>query len=296
MGEKRFSGVFTAIITPFNEDESVDYGSLEKLIEFQIASGINGLVPCGSTGESPTLNHKEHMDVIEFVVKKVNHRCLVIAGTGSNCTKEAVELSQHAEGVGADACLIVTPYYNKPTQEGIFRHFKAVANSISIPIIVYNIKGRTGVNIQTSTLMRIAEECKNVVGVKEASGEINQIREVISKCAGNFSVLSGDDNLTLDVVKSGGDGIISVASNVVPKEMIELTSTALNGDFSRAEQVNEKLTPLFHAEFVETNPIPIKAMLSQMGFCKEIYRLPLCELMPENKGKVLQVIQQLNLI
>ncbi|MFA5357546.1 MAG: 4-hydroxy-tetrahydrodipicolinate synthase [archaeon] len=296
MVEKKFEGVFTAIITPFKKDEGVDYQALGKLINFQIKKGVAGIVPCGTTGESPTLDHKEHAKVIKFTIKKVKGRCLVIAGTGSNSTKEAISLSQHAEADGADALLIVNPYYNKPTQEGLYRHFKAIADSVKIPVIVYNIKGRTAVNVETPTLMRIVAECKNVVGVKEASGDMNQIRNVIAQRPNGFSVLSGDDNIALELIKSGGNGVISVASNAIPDRMVKLVNLALEGKFGEAEIVNKELAPLFSAEFIETNPIPIKFMVSQMGKCEEVYRLPMCEMSAEHKEKVLQVMKELKIL
>jgi 4-hydroxy-tetrahydrodipicolinate synthase len=291
-----FKGLYTAIITPFKEDEKVDYEALKKLIDFNINNGVDGIVPCGTTGESPTLNYIEHEEVIEFVVKHVNKRVKVIAGTGSNCTREAIDLSQHAEDSGADAILLVNPYYNKPTQEGLFRHFKAIADSVKIPCILYNIKGRTGVNLETQTLLRLAKSCKNIVGVKEASGDISQIKDVIKQRPKGFSVLSGDDNLTLDIIKHGGDGIISVASNIVPDRMSKMVNSALEGKFAEAEKINKELSPLFEAEFIETNPIPIKFMISQKGLCKEVYRLPMCEMTEEHKNKVKQVLKNLKII
>jgi 4-hydroxy-tetrahydrodipicolinate synthase len=294
--EKKFRGVYTAIVTPFKKDEGVDYDALGKLIELQISAGVDGIVPCGTTGESPTLTQEEHEAVIEFTIKKVNKRCKVIAGTGSNCTREAIELSVGAERAGADALLLVNPYYNKPTQEGLYRHFKAVANSVTIPVIVYNIRGRTGVNVETPTLMRIINDCPNVLGVKEASGDIKQIRDVISKAPKNFSILSGDDGITLELVKSGGDGIISVVSNVVPREIVKLTQAALAGRLVEAEELNNKLIPLFEAAFIETNPIPIKFMLAQKKLCEEVYRLPMCEMSAEHKKKVVEVMKQLKLL
>jgi 4-hydroxy-tetrahydrodipicolinate synthase len=290
---KKFRGTYTAIITPFNNEEDIDYPALSELIEFQISSGVDGIVVCGTTGESPTLSPDEHNKVIEFVTKKVNHRVLVIAGTGSNCTREAIELTKHAEECGVDATLQVNPYYNKPTQEGLFLHFKSIADSTSLPIILYNIKGRTGVNLETPTLLRLISSCKNILAVKEASGDLNQIKEVISKKPDYFSVLSGDDNLTLEVIKNGGDGVVSVASNVVPKEMTKLVLSALNKDYAKAEEIQTNLSPLFLAEFIETNPIPIKYMLYLMGYCKEVYRLPLCSMRLENKPKVEAVLGQL---
>jgi 4-hydroxy-tetrahydrodipicolinate synthase len=291
-----FTGVFTAIVTPFNEDESVDEDTLRNLIDFNIENGVTGIVPCGTTGESPTLSHDEHDRVIELTVQHVNGRVPVIGGTGSNSTREAIRLTQHAEEVGVDAALLVNPYYNKPTQEGLYRHFKAIADSVSIPCIVYNIKGRTGVNVETSTLMRLIEDCDNIVGVKEASGDMNQIREVINRSPDNFSVLSGDDNITLELIKAGGHGVISVISNLLPGKMSKLVRLALARSFKEAERLNQELTPLFEAEFVETNPIPIKYMLSQKGMCREVYRLPMCELRPHNKEKVDAVLIELNLV
>ena len=296
MAEKLFRGVYTAIITPFDEKERVDYDTLEALIEMQIANGIDGIIVCGTTGESPTLNHFEHSDVIRFVIDRVRKRIKVIAGTGSNCTKEAIELSKNAELDEADALLLVSPYYNKPTQEGLYRHFKAISDSVHTPIILYNIKGRTGVNIETPTLLRLIKDCPNIIGVKEASGDLNQIKEVIAKKPDYFTVLSGDDSLTFDVMKSGGDGIISVVSNIVPKKISELTKLCLDENFSEAQKLSEELNPLFKACFIETNPIPIKSMLAMKGLCKEVYRLPLCELTLENRVKVETVLKEFKLI
>jgi len=289
-------GVFTAIVTPFNEDESVDYQTLGKLIEFNIESGVSGIVSCGTTGESPTLTEDEHKEVIRFTVEKVAKRVVVIAGTGSNCTKTAIELTRDAEKDGADAALVVNPYYNKPTQEGLYRHFKAVADSVSIPIVVYNIKGRTGVNIETETLMRLAKDCSNIRAVKEASGDMNQIKEVIAKRPSGFSVLSGDDGIALEVIKNGGNGLISVASNLVPKEMSEMVSLALSGKIEDAKKKNSELVEFFEKEFIETNPIPIKAMLSMKGLIKEVYRLPMCELEKENRKKIEELMQKMVLL
>jgi len=294
--KKMFKGVYTAIITPFNDDESVNEEELKKLIDFNIDNGISGIVPCGTTGESPTLSNAEHERVIEVTIEHVNKRVPVIAGTGSNCTREAIRLSQHAEEAGADALLLVNPYYNKPTQEGLYRHFKAIAESVKIPCVVYNIKGRTGVNVETPTLMRLANDCKNIIAVKEASGDLEQMKEVISQRPEGFSVLSGDDNMTLDLVKAGGDGVISVASNIAPDKMSAMVKAALDGNMEEADKIDKELAPLFEYEFIETNPIPIKYMLSLKGMCKEVYRLPMCEMMTENKEKVKEVAENLKLI
>ncbi|MDP7180509.1 MAG: 4-hydroxy-tetrahydrodipicolinate synthase [Candidatus Woesearchaeota archaeon] len=291
-----FKGVYTAIVTPFNDDESVDYETFNKLIDFNIDNGVTGIVPCGTTGESPTLSHDEHDKVIEATVKHVDGRVPVIAGTGSNCTKEAIRSTQHAEQVGADACLLVNPYYNKPTQEGLYRHFKAIADSVKFPCIVYNIKGRTAINVETSTLIRLAKDCKNITAVKEASGDLEQMKEVIKQRPDGFSVLSGDDNMTLDLIKSGGDGVISVASNLVPDRMSKMVNAALDGDMPAAEDLNKELAPLFEAIFIETNPIPVKAALAMKGMLKEVYRLPICELMPESREELTKVLKELKVL
>lgn len=288
-----FRGVYTAIVTPFQSNGTIDWAALEKLVEFQISNKVTGVLPCGTTGESPTLSHSEQLEVIKRVVGWVKGRCQVMAGTGSNNTAHAVELSKAAQELGADACLVVNPYYNKPTQEGLYRHFKAVCNAVQIPVILYNIKGRTGVNVETATLLRIIQDCKNLAGVKEASGDIAQIREVIQKTPESFAVLSGDDNLTLEVIKSGGDGVISVASNLVPDRVVALCQAALNGDLATAEKLHNQLMPLFEGIFIETNPIPIKAALSIKGMCRELYRLPLCEMRPENREKIEALLRAL---
>ena len=292
----KFRGTYTAIITPFTEYENVDEGALKRLIDFNLAGGVTGIVPCGTTGESPTLTHDEHDRVIELTVEHINGRALVLAGTGSNSTQEAVRLSKHARKAGADALLLVTPYYNKPTQEGMYRHFREIAESVSIPSIIYNIKGRTGVNLETDTLVRLMTDCANVVGVKEASGDLNQMKDVIARKTREFCVLSGDDNMTLPLIKAGGDGVISVASNIVPEKMSKMVQLALDGKMTGAEALEKELAPLFAVEFVETNPIPIKYMLSLKGMCQERYRLPICELRPPNKEKVQAVMKQMGLL
>lgn len=286
-------GVFTAIITPFRDDESVDEEALKKLIDFNIENGVSGIVPCGTTGESPTLTEEEQKRLIKLTVEHVNKRVIVVAGTGSNNTKHAVEMTKYAEDVGADYALVVNPYYNKPTQEGLYRHFKAIANSVKIPIVIYNIKGRTGVNVETDTLIRLTNDCKNITAVKEASGDLNQMKDVIAKRREGFSVLSGDDGITLDLIKAGGDGVISVASNLVPDKMSKLVKVSLDGKFVEAEILNNELKELFDIEFIETNPIPIKYMLSFKNMCKEVYRLPMCELSLENKEKVKSAVKNL---
>ncbi|MGN0907737.1 MAG: 4-hydroxy-tetrahydrodipicolinate synthase [Bullifex sp.] len=273
-----FRGVFTALITPFTDYGTVDYAALERIVNFQIESGIDGLVPCGTTGESPCLSHEEHDRVIAQTIKFAAGRVPVIAGTGSNATNEAIRLSQHAEDAGVDAVLLVNPYYNKPNQEGLYRHFRAIADSVSVPCILYNIKGRTGVNLETDTLLRLVNDCPNIYAVKEASGSMDQMTDVINRSPEDFIVLSGDDNLALELVKRGGDGVISVASNLFPKEMVRMVHSALDGDFEKAESIEKYFADFFRTCFIETNPIPIKTAMAHYGKCREIFRLPMCPL------------------
>lgn len=290
-----FTGVYTALITPFLRDGSLDEKAFKALIEYNIANGVSGLVPCGTTGESPTLSHKEHARVIELTVAQAAGRVPVLAGTGSNSTEEAMLLSQEAEQLGVNAVLLVNPYYNKPTQEGLYRHFKAIAASLTIPVVLYNIKGRTGVNLETDTLLRLITDCPNIRGVKEASGDLLQMEEVLKRVPRDFSVLSGDDNLTLDLITRGGHGVVSVASNIAPKKMSALVSAARTGDWKTAKTLHEELAPLFEAEFIETNPIPIKYLCSKKGLCEEVYRLPLCELSKNHRTEVDRLTQVLAL-
>ncbi|PLW80085.1 4-hydroxy-tetrahydrodipicolinate synthase [Candidatus Woesearchaeota archaeon] len=295
MREKIFGGVYTAIVTPFDDNEEVDYGKLRELIEFQIDNGVEGIVPCGTTGESPTLSHDEHNRIIEETVKIVDSRVKVLAGTGSNSTREAIDMSIHAEKAGVDSVMLVNPYYNKPTQEGLFRHFTTVAKAVNIPVVIYNIKGRSSVNLETDTLIRIINEAPNVRGVKEASGDMEQIKEVISRTPDDFSVMSGDDALTFEIIRNGGDGIISVASNVIPEKVVELADASIDEDFERASELNNELQPFFEMMFIETSPIPVKATLALQGKIEEVYRLPMCELMPENKERLEVFLSERNL-
>jgi 4-hydroxy-tetrahydrodipicolinate synthase len=294
--EKLFQGIYTAIITPFDEYDLIDYKALGDLIEFQIASGVDGIVVCGTTGESPTLSPEEHDTVIDFTVRKVNKRVPVIAGTGSNSNYEAIQMTLHAQAFGADGVLQVLPYYNKPSQEGLYRHFKKISESTKLPIILYNIKSRCGVNLETPTLMRLIKDCPNIVGVKEASGDMNQIKDVIANAPPHFSVLSGDDSIALDLIKAGGDGLIATTSNIVPKECADMVHFALKGNFSQAEEINAKLIPLFKAAFIETNPMCIKYMVSLKGLCKPIWRLPICEPLPATQEKIKQEMKIFGLI
>jgi 4-hydroxy-tetrahydrodipicolinate synthase len=291
------SGVFTALITPFKEDGSFDEDAYRNQIELQIKNNISGIVPCGTTGESPTLSHEEHDHVIDIAVEMAAGKIPVIAGAGSNSTKEATRLSLHAQKAGADAVLSVNPYYNKPTQKGLFRHFKTIADAVDIPVVLYNIQGRTGVNLETATLLALAKECKNIVAVKEASGDIEQMKNVIKSTDKDFSVLSGDDSMALELIKNGGNGVISVASNIVPDKMVSLVNNALARNFKEAEIINNQLKELFDVLFIETNPIPVKTAMAMMGLCNEIFRLPVCELSSdENRLKLKSVLTDLNLI
>lgn len=274
MTKRKYAGTWTAIITPFNEGGSLDEGALRKIVQKQIEGGVTGVVPVGTTGESPTISEAEVERIFEIVIEEAAGKVMVMAGTGSNCTKKAVEHTEAAKKAGADCCLVVTPYYNKPTQEGIRQHFMAVAE-VGLPVIVYNIKGRTGVNIQTDTLMEIAKH-PSVVGVKEASGDLAQMKDVLEHRPDDFTVLSGDDGLTLDLIKMGGDGVVSVASNLVPAKVSEMVEYALAGNFEEAGKINEYLAALFSEIFVETNPIPVKYIASRMGLCELAYRLPMC--------------------
>ncbi|MBN2443967.1 MAG: 4-hydroxy-tetrahydrodipicolinate synthase [Spirochaetales bacterium] len=290
-----FKGVFTALITPFKDNGDIDELSLRKLIDFQLEAGIHGLVPMGTTGESPTLNHDEHIKAISIVTDHVKGKVPIIAGTGSNCTREAINLTKRAMDLGVTASLQVAPYYNKPTQEGFFRHFTAIADSVNLPLIVYNIPGRSGKNIENSTTLKLAEH-PNIVGVKEASGDIGQMMDIILKKPKSFFVLSGDDNLTFPLIVLGGSGVISVASNIVPDRMVAFCETALQGDYVKARSMHYTLLPLFKAMFIETNPMPVKASLALMGMINEVYRLPMCPMVPENKEKLIAVLKQYKLI
>lgn len=291
-----YKGVFTAIITPFKEDQSIDWDALKNLVDYQLKNKVTGIVPCGTTGETPTLTEEEKETVIKKIVEWVDGRCQIIAGSGTNSTEKTIRASKKAEELGVDALLVVNPYYNKPTQEGLYRHFKAVADAVSIPVVVYNIKGRTGVNVETDTLLRLIKDCDNIKAVKEASGDMEQIKEVIEKTPEDFSVLSGDDKLTLDLIKAGGQGVVSVASNMIPDRMIGMVENALEGNFKEAEISDKELQIFFKEEMMETNPIPIKAALSMKGMCNEIYRLPMCEMRPKNREKWQDTLHTMKLI
>jgi len=276
-----FSGSYVALVTPFKNNQ-VDEDKLKQLIEFQIANGTAGIVPCGSTGESATLSFEEHERVIELTVKIVNKRVKVIAGTGSNSTAEAIMLTKAAEKAGSDGVLLVSPYYNKPTQKGLYLHFKAVADSVKIPVILYNIASRTGINIEPVTVAKIVTDCKNVVGIKEASGSLDQMSQIKALCP-KIALISGDDALTLPVLSIGGVGVISVLANIMPKETAELVSTFSSGNLQKARDLHYKLMPLIKALFVETNPIPVKTAMGLMKLCSPEMRLPLCPMEESNR-------------
>lgn len=273
-----FRGVYTAMVTPFTEKGNIDEAALKAMVDAQVRGGAAGLVPCGTTGECPTLSHIEHDRVIWLTVHYAAGRLPVIAGTGSNATSEAIRLSRHAQANGADTCLLVNLYYNKPTQKGLYLHFKAVADSVDIPCILYNIKGRTGVNLETDTLVKLANDCPNIVGVKEASGNLVQMEDVVNRSQDSFSVLSGDDNMTLDLLGKGGDGVVSVASNIVPRMMSAMVSLFQSGKVKEATALNDLLAPFFKVCCIETNPIPIKTAMARYGWWRESFRLPLCTL------------------
>ena len=290
----KFAGSFVALVTPFRNGK-IDEAKVRELVELHVATGTDGVIPCGTTGESPTLSHEEHKHLVEIVVEAARKRVHVIAGTGSNSTAEAIDLTTHAERAGASGALVVNPYYNKPTQEGLYRHFRAVAESVRIPILVYNIQSRTAVNVETATLARLARDCGNVAGVKEASGSLDQMSQVIAACGPDFTVLSGDDNVTLPLMAIGGHGVISVIANILPRETADMVHAALDGDWKRARELHYKLFPLARASFIETNPIPIKEAMAMAGMLEPEYRLPMCRMGDANREKLRGVLRQYGL-
>ena len=289
-----FSGSIVALVTPFKNGK-VDWQSLESLVEFHIQNGTNGIVPCGTTGESATLDHTEHHDVIKAVVKAVKKRAPVIAGTGSNSTQEAIDLTIGAERAGADGALLISPYYNRPMQEGIYQHYKAVAASVGIPLIVYNIPARTGSKIEPETLARLSE-IKNVAGVKEATGSVDQAIDVIRLCGERLAVYSGEDSLTYSLMALGGKGVISTVANIAPKAMADLAGACLKGDWEKGRALQFRLIPLIRAVFIETNPIPTKTALALMGKCSNEMRLPLTPMAEGNVKKLRQAMADFGLL
>ena len=290
-----FRGSIVAIVTPF-KNGAVDEIKLKELVEFHIKNGTNGIVPCGTTGESPTLSYQEHERVIEICIKAASGRLPIIAGTGSNSTAEAIMLTTHAAKAGANGALVVTPYYNKPTQRGLYLHFKAVADSVDIPIILYNIEGRTARNIETETVVKLFNDCKNIIGVKEASGSLKQAKAVKEACGQDFVLLSGDDALTLPMMEFGGVGVISVVANIVPGDVVAMINAFNQGNKEKAYKIHEQLKPLVEAMFVETNPMPVKKAVEFLGMCSGEVRLPLCDMEEKNIEKVRMVLENYGLL
>jgi 4-hydroxy-tetrahydrodipicolinate synthase len=292
---RQFQGSIVALITPFRNGQ-VDEPKLRELVEFHVKQGTDGIVACGTTGEDPGLSHDEHARVVEIIIETAASRLPVIVGTGSNSTAHTVELSRHAERAGAAGALVVSPYYNKPTQEGLYRHFRTVAEAIALPVLVYNIQSRTAVNVETDTLARLRRDCPNVVGVKEASGSLDQMSQVIGACGPDFIMLSGDDNLTLPLMSVGGRGVISVIANIVPRDVADLTHAALDDDWKRARELHHRLYPLAKAAFLETNPIPIKEAMAMAGMIEPEFRLPMCRMGDANRERLRAIIKTYGLV
>jgi len=292
----KLRGCGTALVTPFRQDGSIDEMALRQFVRWQIDSGIDFLLPCGTTGETPTLTHDEWLRVIDLTIETAAGRVPIMAGATSNNTQDAVAKTREASGrSGVDYILSATPYYNKPTQEGVYQHFRAIADASQKPVVLYNIAGRTGTNIETPTLRRLAE-VPNILGVKEASGNISQIAEVCGTLPEDFLVFSGDDSITLAVIGLGGVGIISVASNAIPAEMTRMTQAALANKWDMARMIFRKYLPLMQAHFIESNPVPVKAVLSMLGRMEEVYRLPMCPIRPENRAKLEKVVTEVGLL
>lgn len=286
-----FAGSNVAIVTPFTDDQSsVDYDVLKELIEWHIESGTDGIVPAGCTGEAATLSHDEQREVIKFTIETVAGRCKVIAGTGSNNTAEALELTKYAKQVGADGALVITPYYNKPTPEGLYRHYTRIADEADIPVMLYNVPGRTGVKIEPATVARMAKDSKNIVCIKEACGSVNQVSDILALC--DIEVVSGDDSLTLPMMSVGGAGVVSVIANLLPAEMKALTVASAAGDYDKAREIHYKLLPVMRAMFIETNPICIKAAMKMAGKGNGMTRMPLCGMDPANETKLRTILSE----
>ncbi|MFZ5996467.1 MAG: 4-hydroxy-tetrahydrodipicolinate synthase [Nitrospirota bacterium] len=290
-----FKGSIVAIVTPFKNGK-FDEKAYGDLIEWHIAQGTHAIVPCGTTGEASTLGFDEHFRVIEVAIKAANRRIPVIAGTGANATDEAILLTEKAKQLGADGALLVTPYYNKPTQEGLFRHYKLIAENVKLPIVLYNVPGRTAVNMLPATVARLAECCESIVAIKEATGDMKQVSEVLRLCGDRLAVISGDDFTTLPLLALGGKGVISVTANVAPKDVAEMYNAWDRGDIAKARELHYKLEPLNAAMFIETNPIPVKTALALMGKIEEEFKLPLCEMSAANKDKLKGVLKSAKLI
>lgn len=295
MSKKIFKGSIVAIVTPFKNGK-VDEATLRKLVRFHIDNGTSGIVPCGTTGESPTLDYEEHDRVVEVCIEAAQGKVPVIAGTGSNSTAEAITMTKHAAKAGADASLQVSPYYNKPTQKGLYEHFKAISESVDIPIILYNIASRTGVNILPETMAKMARDCKNIVGVKEASGDLDQMAQIRALCPSDFQLISGDDSLTLPLMAIGGIGVISVVANIAAKDVATMVDEFLKGNIKEAQELHYKLLPLIEAVFIETNPIPVKTAMGLMGMCSPEMRLPLCSMSEGNLAKLKRTLKDYGLM
>ncbi len=291
-----FKGAGVAIVTPFTADGKVDYPAFANIIEGQIAGGTDAIIVCGTTGEASTLSHEEHLDCVRFCVKQVNGRIPVIAGTGSNCTETAIYLSTEAEKAGADGVLLVSPYYNKATQNGLFAHFSAIANAIHIPVILYNIPGRTGVNILPATIMRLADACENIVAVKEATGNISQVAKLMSLAKGRLDVYSGNDDQIVPILSLGGSGVISVLSNVAPGLTHDICAKYFEGDVKESARLQLEAIPLIDALFCEVNPIPVKAGMSLLGYCENVLRSPLTPMEPEHADVLKAEMEKLGLL
>ena len=290
-----FTGCGTALVTPFRQDGGLDEPVLRSLIQRQIDAGINFLVPCGTTGESPTLSHQEHLRVVEIAVELAKGKVPVLAGAGGYNTTEVISLARELAALGADGILSVTPYYNKPTQEGLYQHFKAIAAGISLPVILYSVQGRTGVNVEPATVQRLSL-IDNIVGIKEASGNMSQMSSILNSVDEKFLVLSGDDALALPLMSLGGHGLISVASNEIPAEMTRLIQLALDNDFPAARAIHRRYLPLMEINFIESNPIPVKTALAEMGLLKPVWRLPLLAAKPENQARIRAILESLSLV
>ena len=287
-----FTGSYTALVTPFTKNGAVDEARLKSLVEAQITGGVDGLVPCGTTGESPTLSHDERQQVIRLTVATANKRCVVIAGTGSNATEHAVADTKTAEKLGVDGALLVAPYYNKPSQEGLFRHFKTIADATSLPIILYNIPGRCSVDINPETVVRLAKECRNIVSIKEASGSVERVSDLGRRLPESFTILSGDDSLTLPFMSVGATGVVSVTSSLFPAEVCALVRACESGDFKSAATLHRRLLPLFKDLFIEPNPVPVKTALGWRGAMSGEVRLPLCEMSEANQASLRKTLEE----
>ena len=290
-----FIGCGTALVTPFRQDGALDQDALRRLIHRQLEADIDFLVPCGTTGESPTLTHEEHLKVVEITVEIGKGRVPILAGAGGYNTSEVIALARELVSLGADGILSVTPYYNKPTQEGLYQHFRAIANAVPAPIVLYSVQGRTGVNVEPATVKRLAE-IENIIGIKEASGNISQMASILNTVPEEFLVLSGDDAITLPLIALGGVGVISVASNEIPGEMARLTELAVQGNFRAAREIHRRYLPLMEVNFVESNPIPVKTALAEMGLIEPVWRLPLVPPKPENQTRIRNVLTSLGLL